>query len=140
MAIRTDVAELKPCAFDDDVPEFTWVHGVPGYAFDQYTRAGRRVIADYVSMSQAWWALGSKLELSKSAQKAAAGELLFRVEGAAASRRSSWDVARVLAKLSRTVGCHLPEIAVGEGLDLVRSELSLFNELRTRRSNSESYM
>ena len=122
--------EVKPCAFDDDVPEFTWVHGVPGFAFDQYTRGGRRVIADYVDVSDAWRLFGSKLHLSKSAEKAAAGELLFRVEGAVVSRRSSWDGARVLSQLSRTVGCHLPKDAVEDGLRIVRSELRVINQLR----------
>lgn len=121
-----------PDAFDDDVPELTWVGGVPGYALDQYTRAGRRAIGDYVATSEAWRAFVSKLNLTKAEERAAAGELIFRIEGAAVTRRSSWDVARVLSGLSRTVGCYVPQKAVEEGLCLIRSELPLLDRLRAR--------
>jgi hypothetical protein len=49
------------------------------------------------------------------------------------TRRSSWDIARVLYQQSSTVGCHLPMEAVEEGQAIVLTELELLEDLRAAR-------
>jgi hypothetical protein len=123
----------KPPAFDDALPPLRLIKGVPSFALDQYTRVGRAAIRDFVSASEKWRAFAGRLRLSRGQQCRAAGELLFRAEGAVVTRRSSWDIARVLYQQSSTVGCHLPMEAVEEGQAIVLTELELLEDLRAAR-------
>lgn len=116
--------------FDDDVPHAPWIDEVPSFALDQYTRAGKAALRSFVAYNQKWKHFIEPHSLSISQQRSAAGELLFRAEGAVVTRRADWDIARVLYERSRHIGCYLPERAVEDGLTLIRSQLPLINEAR----------
>jgi len=122
-----------PPAFDDDVPPIKLIDSIPTFALDQYTRLGRTAIRYFTKRSERWEDFADKLALCSAQQFKAAGELLFRVEGAVVTRRCSWGVGRALFEQSSTVGCYLPMEAVDEGRAIVRSELPLLDELRAAR-------
>jgi hypothetical protein len=116
--------------FDDDVPHAPWIDEVPSFALDQYTRAGKAALRSFAASNQKWKHFVEPHSFSISKQHSAAGELLFRVEGAVVTRRADWDIARTLYDQSRHIGCYLPESAVEEGFTLIRSELPSINEAR----------
>jgi hypothetical protein len=117
-------------SIDDDIPHAAWIDEAPCYALDQYTRAGKAAIRSFVSANSEWAHFIRPHSIGISQQRSAAGELLFRAEGAVVTRRADWDIARVLFEQSRRIGCFLPEIAVDKGLALIQSELPSLNEAR----------
>lgn len=120
-------------SFDDSIPPHRLLHGIPGFALDQYTRTGRRAIRDFLTASERWRDFATSAGLSILEQHAAVGELVFRAEGAVVTRRCSWDIARVLFQQSSVMGCHIAPELVDEGIPLIRSELPLLDDLRERR-------
>lgn len=115
---------------DDDLPEEDWIAGVPAYALDQYTRSGRRALQRFVIENGPWRSFARRYQLTETIQIKAAGELLFRAEGALLKRRRHWDVGRDLYLRSATVGCFIPPCAVPSGLALIREQLPALNEMR----------
>lgn len=91
------------------------------------TRGGRAAISSYVRTSPEWAAYTAKLGLSHAQQCKAAGELFFRVESAAVTRRRSWDIARVIRDLAWTIGCHVPVPLAEQGLDLAFAQVARLN-------------
>lgn len=124
---------VSPGAVDDAIPTFSWIQGVPSFALDQYTRSGRLAIKDFTLQSSRWLRFARGLGLSPSQQQAAAGELVFRCEGAVVTQRCAWDISRVLFQQSKVIGCHVPSSAVAEGLSIIRSELPLLDQTRGSR-------
>lgn len=117
---------------DDALPEATFIGSTPSFALDQYTRGGKAALRAYVGTSTGWKELAAKAGLARAEHAAAAGELLFRVEGAVVSQRRRWPTGSKLAQLSETAGCFLASEFVHEGKTLIRSELPLMNILRHR--------
>lgn len=115
---------------DDDLPDTDWIAGVPAYALDQYTRSGRRALQRFVIENGSWRSFARSYQLGEAAQLKAAGELLFRAEGALLKRRRHWDVGRDLYLRSATVGCFMPPCAVPSGLALIREQLPDLNRFR----------
>lgn len=111
-------------------PTFEWISGIPSFALDQYTRAGKAAIRQYVARSSKWQFFARKAKIARADQVAAAGELLFRVEGAAIDRRRNWRIGYALYHRSLMIGCFMDEQFVHEGLDLIMGELDLINCLR----------
>ncbi len=122
-----------PMGVDDDLPVEAHLGEIPSYAVDQYTRVGRAAIGDFVSANEAWKRFADRLELTRSTQLKAVGELIFRTEGATVTQRASWDVARILRDQSLPVGCFVPEEAVDEGFALIRSEIPNLHRFRAAR-------
>jgi len=124
---------VSPPTSDDVLPLTNWAHDVPCFALDQYTRVGRLAIKDLTNQSATWRAFAEANCIFPAQQLSAAGELIFRLERAAVSRRSSWGLARDLAEQSRLIGCHLPPELVEEGSAIILSELPQLDEARKRR-------
>lgn len=76
-----------------------------------------------------WGGLG----LSRQIERLAAGELLFRVEGAALTKRATWALARGLRDRSLNVGCFVEEAAVRPGLRVILEDLPLLHQFRADR-------
>ena len=62
---------------------------------------------------------------------AAAGELLFRAEGAKVTNRRQWRAGSMpYMPDQKLYGCYVPPHAVPEGLALITRQLSLIDRLR----------
>lgn len=116
---------------DDKLPPVAWIGETPSFALDQYTRGGRAAISSYVRSSRRWIGFAGKLGLSHVEQCKTAGELFFRVESAAVTRRRSWDIARVIRDKAWTIGCHIPVPIAEKGLDLAFAEVGCLNLIRS---------
>ena len=121
-------AELS--GHDDDVPPATWAGDIPTFALDQYTRGGGASIRRYVGQSDEWKTFASRWGIEHANWTKAAGELLFRAEGAVVTNRRTWPLGQSIYDRSRTVGCFMPVQAVTEGLALIRRQLPLMDSLR----------
>ncbi len=117
----------------DLIPLTTSISGIPAFALDQYTRAGRAAIRDFVDQSFEWKQLASDLRLSRGTQIQAVGELLFRVESAVLDRRREWGFGIEIAVASRRVGCFLPEGSVDVAASIVRANIPMINGFRRVR-------
>jgi hypothetical protein len=115
---------------DDPLPPSIQIGEVPSYALDQYTRSGRAALREYVDKSERWKAFAKALKLTRQEQATAAGELFFRIESAAVTRRRSWDIGRVIREQAMPSGCHLSVPLATEGLQLAFEEVPLLNEYR----------
>ena len=116
----------------DEIPLVAWIDETPNFALDQYTRHGKAAIRAYVAASVRWTRFTSGLGLSPTDSRNAAGELLFRIEGAAVTNRRSWDLGKRLHQCAAQIGCFLPPVTVDEGKAILRAELPLVDEMRRR--------
>lgn len=116
---------------DDDLPPVAWFGEVPTFAIDQYVRAGRAAISRYVRQSSAWSEFANSAGVCVRDHTAAAGELLFRAEGARVNARRQWARGIGLYARSEPLGCFMPPEKVHEGLVLIYRELSLIGHLRS---------
>lgn len=117
---------------DDEIPPASWAGNLPLWSADQYTRAGRRALLEYVKASSRWQAFATNHHIAEHLWTAAAGEILFRAEGALLKRRATYPANIALAQQSAPIGCFMAEEAVPEARALVRSELPLIDQLRSR--------
>jgi hypothetical protein len=117
----------------DLIPLSTSICGIPAYALDQYTRAGRAAVRDFVDQSIEWKQFAHDTGLSRGNQISAAGELLFRVESAVVDRRREWGFGIEIANASCRVGCFLPEGSVDAAKSIVRTNIPMINEFRRAR-------
>lgn len=115
-----------------EVPKTDLIGEVPAYALDQYTRTGKAALRHYVARNEGWAAFARKWGLPSAIHAAAAGELLFRYEGAAIDTRPSWSLGIALHQRSLRLGCFMPPEAVAEGLLTIAKGLPAINELRRR--------
>lgn len=124
---------VPTCWTSDLLPPPCLIGEVPAFALDQYTRLGRAAIGDFVNASGLWRSYVRGLGLSRQIERLAAGELLFRVEGAALTKRATWALARELHNRSSFVGCFVEEAAVRSGLRVIFDDLPLLHQLRADR-------
>lgn len=120
---------------DDPLPAVKWRRGVPSFALDQYTRTGRAALTRFARQNPAWIEFTRRCALSPSNSAKAAGELLFRVDGAAVTARRNWALGQALREASAKIGCFLPAEEVEEGSAIIRSELAVLNEIRLGQSS-----
>jgi hypothetical protein len=113
---------------DDDLPPTTWVGDIPTWALDQYTRGGKAAIRSYIGQSSEWKCFARDAAVTDHV--AAAGELLFRTEGAQVANRRQWPVGIDLYERSQPIACFMPLEAVSEGLSLIRRQLPHIDHLR----------
>jgi hypothetical protein len=116
---------------DDPMPNITWANDIPRFARDQYTRTGKAAIRAYCRASDAWAMFARKWDLPPSVWNAAAGELLFRTEGALVTNRRAWELGLALYDRSILIGCFMPQAAVPEGMALILRQLPLIDQLRS---------
>ena len=115
---------------DDTLSPVVWAGDVPTFAFDQYVRGGKAAIRSYVARSTAWAAFAEEAGIARSAWIAAAGELLFRADGARVTNRRAWATGLDLYARSMRVGCFMEAQWVDSGLALIVRELPLIDQLR----------
>lgn len=120
-------------AQQDKVVDFEWIAGCPSFALDQYTRSGRAAIHDYVKRSSSWRTFALSAGIESQDEFNAAGELIFRAEGAAVDQRRKWSISHSLYRTSLVEGCFMPKEHVLDGLETVRRDLPLLNCLRRQR-------
>lgn len=119
----------------EELPPVRWIGAVPSFALDQYTRVGLAAVRQYCRTSTAWRRLSKRWEIPWSHQPKAAGELLFRLDGARLTNRREWPLGRQTFSRSATLGCFLPEDAVDEASALMRREMPLIEQLRCQSTS-----
>ena len=139
---RVPLAALMLCAWaagrsvqsvassDDVILPPVWVGGVPTFARDQYTRSGKAAITHFVSLSADWKAFASCAGIDRGQWVAAAGELLFRVDGAAVSKRTTAPWSTTLRNRSLPLGCFMLPLHAPAGLALMRAQMPLIDQIR----------
>jgi len=114
---------------DDDLPTENDVRGIPGWAFDLYSRDGRSAFNAFLQRDSgtARWV---RTHVPAAQRVNFLGGIVFRVEGGGVRSRLRWRQADVLRGLV-DVGCqgaHCPDAS--EILDLMRADMPLLNEVR----------
>jgi hypothetical protein len=117
---------------DVELPKVSWSDGIPLFALDQYTRTGKAALRNYVGQSGAWAAFAHSANIDPKAWSAAAGEILFRIEGSAVTARRDWRIGDMIERRSVSLGCFMDEVATEEARSLIRRQLPLIDEHRRR--------
>lgn len=115
---------------DDDLLPTTWIGRVPAFALDQYTRSGRQAIRQFSACSGEWHAFCEEAGIKGRDRLAAAGEILFRVEGAAVTRRASTIELDEIRARSKPLGCFMEPQNADEAHRLIRAQLPLIDKFR----------
>jgi hypothetical protein len=114
---------------DDYLPPETIIEGVPGWAYDLYSREGRAGLARFLdgSSAAACWIRG---HIPPSQRVNFLGSVVFRIEGGLVRRRMRWSTGDELRRLV-DVECHGSQcLEATEVLQLMRANLSLLQEAR----------
>jgi hypothetical protein len=123
--LRTATAVLK----DDALPPAIDVSGVPGWAFDLYSREGRLVFKCFLegNSETARWI---RAHIPAGQRVNFLGGIIFRVEGGCVRSRLRWQHANVLRWLVdvECQGAHCSDASTILGL--MRADLPLLNEVR----------
>jgi hypothetical protein len=115
---------------DDSLPPEVTVRGVPGWAYDAYSREGRGALSAFLNGSSetARW-ISEHVPAAK--RIGVLGGIVFRVEGGLVRRRLRWPTAdslRAMVDLG-THGLDGPDAA--EVLELMRRDIPYLNEVRS---------
>ncbi|NBB65872.1 hypothetical protein GVN18_42165 [Pseudomonas sp. ODNR1LW] len=121
---------VQSIAKDDWFGPAHWVGGIPTFALDQYTRAGKTAIKRYVSQSPEWRDFCSDACIAAAQRAAVAGEMLFRIDGAALSQRSMNPISVKLHHRSSLLGAFVEPRKVMEATSLMRRQLPLIEQIR----------
>ena len=116
---------------DDDLAPVAWNGPLPTFAMDQYTRSGKVVIREFSQRSAPWKAFCDRWAIQRSDRAAAAGELLFRIDGAAVTSRAYTPMSAGLRQRSEVLGCFMATEAVREGMAIIRRQLPLIDKARS---------
>lgn len=122
---------VQSVAKDDWFGPLHWVNGIPTFALDQYTRGGKAAIRRYARQSDQWAEFCEENAIVPKLREAAAGEILFRVDGAAVARRRAGTQSMVLRRRSSSLGCFMAPRVVMPAMSLMRHQLPLIEELRS---------
>lgn len=114
---------------NDEVPEPVLIGGVPSWAFDMYSREGRRGLAHFLG-SEAETAKWVRSHIPVSQQVRFLGNIVFAVEGSILRPRMRWPIADQLRHQAEVEchGRHCPDAT--DVLELMRAELPLLEEAR----------
>jgi hypothetical protein len=114
---------------DDESPPEIMIGDVPSWAYDTYTREGRRALAVFLegSSETARWVHN---HIPPKQRVSFLGTIVFRVEGGAVKSRLRWPTADDLRRLVdiECNGPHCPDAT--EVLQLMRADLTALNEVR----------
>ncbi len=121
---------------EDGLPDEELINGVPCWAYDMHTRAGKRAIAMMVNRGNRFSTWYRKHVEERYGPKPV-GNLLFRVESGLVDRRYRWKVGDDLKARADVLSCGLDPNLAAEGLELLRECLPDLNEARrdVTRSN-----
>jgi len=117
---------------DDELPPATWAGEMPTYAWDQYTARGKHAVRQFTQRNAAWRSFAERWSIPAADHVAAAGELLFRAEGARVTNRRQWNAGLDLYARSHPLGCFMSREAVADGLALILRQLPTIDRLRSR--------
>lgn len=116
---------------DDDITPAVWNGSIPTFAMDQYTRSGKAVIRQFAQRSTEWNAFCDVWNISRPDRIHAAGELLFRTDGAAVTSRALTTQSADLRRRSEVLGCFMPATAVHHAMSILRRQLSHIDQMRS---------
>jgi hypothetical protein len=128
--LSTQVRDEETSIRDDRVPSAPSYEGVPVWAYDIFSREGRRAIAAFLSANvrtSAW----VKRYIQPEQRMQFLGGLFFRVEGQRCRKRFRWEVGDRL-RLAMDFDCHGPDAY--ELLGMAEAELPLLHEMRLQHS------
>jgi hypothetical protein len=114
---------------DDDLPSATMIGGVPGWAYDMYSREGWNALERFLlgSSDTACWV---REHIPASQRVAFLGGVVFRVEGGLVRKRLRWGTANQLRWLVDVECPGSGYLDTTEILSLMRADLPLMNEAR----------
>jgi hypothetical protein len=117
-----DAASIK----DDRIPPQQTICGIPGWAYDLYSREGRKCLELFLlgNSKTAQW-VNRRLPLSQRINFL--GGLVFRIEGGRCRQRLRWPTADTLRDLV-DFECH--GLEAFDALEHLRSDIVLLNEVR----------
>lgn len=122
--------DVQSVAKDDWFGPVHWAGDIPTFALDQYTRAGKAAIRRFVSQSGEWARFCEDALIAPALREAAAGEILFRIDGAAVVQRRASQQATSLRSRSNLLGAFMPPTKVVQAMHLLRRQLPVIEELR----------
>jgi hypothetical protein len=114
---------------DDELPPAITIGETPGWAFDLYSREGRRMLQRFLGGDSdlATW---MRRHVPPADRLALLGSLLFRCEGGATMARLRWSTGDALKHLV-DIECHGASCPNAiEALDLMRAAIPALNEVR----------
>ena len=115
---------------DDDIAPSAWNGPIPTFAMDQYTRSGKAMIRQFSQQSLEWNAFCDAWNIPRSNRTAAAGELLFRIDGAVVTSRAVTAQSAAIRQRSEALGCFVPSAAVYEAFSILRRQLMHIDQMR----------
>jgi hypothetical protein len=108
----------------DELPPEVSIRGVPSWAYDTYTREGRRALRFFLE-TDAPAARWVRLHVARERRIAFLGDVVFRLEGGLCKDRLSWPTGELLRGMVDRE-CYGPPAI----FDLMRQDLPKLNEVR----------
>jgi hypothetical protein len=116
---------------NDDFPSKVMIGGVPGWAYDLYSREGRAALAIFIEgrTEAACWV---RAHIPPRQRVAFLGSIVFRLEGGCVRSRLRWKTGD---ELRRNVdiecnGSHCPDAT--EILQLMKADIPVLNDVRVQ--------
>lgn len=125
-AVAHEVSVVLP----DDLPEEQLIGGIPGWAFDQYSREGKAALRVFLN-GPAPTALWIRAQIAETHRLTFLGNLVFRAEGGAVDRRLRWSLGDHLKSQAEQGGNGGGCVDASEALQLLRRDFSKFQDIRT---------
>jgi hypothetical protein len=116
---------------DDAFPPEVMIGGVPGWAYDLYSREGRRALGVFLEEDSetARWV---RAHIPPSQRIALLGGIVFRLEGGCVRSRLRWTAGDELRRMV-DIECNGPHCAdATEILELMRAEIPALNRVRAQ--------
>lgn len=116
------IARRSSRVVNDPFPPISWLGDLPGYAVDQFTRAGIQTARRLLARDQELQRLLDQGRIARADRHRTVGDLIFLVEGSPLARRTIWPTGDELRLpfrcLADTValGPLLPEAVTGRAL------------------------
>jgi hypothetical protein len=110
-------------------PEVSIVGGIPGYAFDGYTREGREALASLGSVDEGIRELTKPISSNK-ARLDALSALLFAVEGGVCTEEVSDPAYEQLKTAALVSWSGIPQDTIADALATMREAIPMLNDIR----------
>ena len=130
LLLARDLVGQVTTTLPDELPSEESINGVPGWAYDQYSREGKaalRVFLQGRSETARWIRTG----VADADQLRFLGNLVFRVEGGAVDRRLRWEIGDQLKSQAELGGNGGGCIDASEPLQLLRADFTSFQQVRS---------
>lgn len=130
LLLSRDIVGQVCAVLPDDLPEERLIGGIPGWAFDQYSREGKVALRMFLH-SPADTALWIRANIADADQMNFLGNLVFRVEGGAVDRRLRWALGDRLKLLAEIGGNGGNCADASEALHLLHVDFDAFQRVRS---------